>query len=174
QAWPAVFSGAVGVSRYVNVGISGATVQQALDQELPKALAATADLATVWLNVNDIVKFVSAEQYEGRLRTLVKALRRGGRARVLVANTPPLEVLPAARPYAALAAGAVASYNAAIARVVQEEGAELVDLHAAGLAAQRDGRAPALVAQDGFHPSTAGHAAVAAEFLRVYRAATAR
>jgi acyl-CoA thioesterase I len=59
---------------------------------------------------------------------------------------------------------AVADYNAAIQRVVEREGASLVDLHAAGLAARAEGRSADLVSSDGFHPSTAGHARVAQAF----------
>lgn len=182
QAWPEVLrrtrlpEGTV----FTNVGISGATVAQALDQELPRALAAQPTLVTVWLNVNDLLAGVPAGRYEGQLRQLVRALRRGGAARVLVANTPPLQLLPsylACRRQPASACGVVAalvpperlaatvdSYNAAIARVAEEEGAVLVDLHGASLRKQAAAEFAPLVARDGFHPSTLGHRAVADTF----------
>ena len=53
----------------------------------------------------------------------------------------------------------VASYNAAIARVVQAEAAVPVDLSQG-----RD--LTRLTSHDGFHPSTAGHRMVAAAFAR--------
>src|SRR5437773_767898 len=59
---------------------------------------------------------------------------------------------------------AVDGYNAAIGRVADRERAILVDLHAAEARARADGTEPSLVAADGFHPSTAGHGAVAATF----------
>jgi acyl-CoA thioesterase-1 len=177
QAWPTVFNRAAGFppgSRYVNVGISGARVQTALDKELAAALKEGPTVVTVWLNVNDILARVPVASYETQLRTLVHGLRQGGQARVLVANTPPLEILPQVRPFAAVVGAYVDPYNEAIARVVQGEGAELVDLHAAGLAAEQAGTAASLVGKDGFHPSTAGHAAVAAEFAKAYRSGAAR
>ncbi|MDQ1437027.1 MAG: hypothetical protein QOK43_656 [Acidimicrobiaceae bacterium] len=172
QAWTQVFfdTALPKGSTFVNVGISGATVEKALAEELPKAVDRKPDVVTVWLNVNDIIARVPVETYETRLRALVHGLRRGGSTNVLVANTPPLDILPQVRPYAALLGSVVDDMNAAIARVVQDEHAQLVDLHAAGQAAKARGDAATLVGADGFHPSTAGHAAVAAEFARVYSA----
>ena len=181
QAWPEVLRRTrlpEGTS-FTNVGISGATVSQALTQELAKALAFQPTLVTVWLNVNDLTAGVPAATYEGQLRQLVHALRRDGAAKVLVANTPPVEILPSylacrARPtgLCALAAAlppeavaaAVDTYNAAIQRVAVTEGAVLVDLHDASLRAKAAGEFEALVARDGFHPSTLGHRAVADTF----------
>jgi lysophospholipase L1-like esterase len=64
----------------------------------------------------------------------------------------------------------VAAYNAATARVADREGAVLVDLNAAGLAARAAGTAGTQVAPDGLRPSTAGHAAVAAAFAAALEA----
>ena len=47
--------------------------------------------------------------------------------------------------------------------------ATLVDLCAAGLVARRAGLEPALFAGDGFHPSTAGHRALAGAFIDALR-----
>jgi len=179
---------------FVNMGIPGATVTQALRDELPQALTVRPALATVWLNVNDIVAGVPAANFERDLDTLVRGLRANGATRVLVANVPPLDELPA---YLACRSGTaspantafpantasraacgdgvslpgpaalnqtVDSYNAATARVAAQEGASVVDLHALGLAARQSGSAASLVSKDGFHPSTAGHEAVAKAF----------
>lgn len=178
DAWPRVLhrTALPAGSVFVNMGIPGATVAQALEEEVDEALAAGPDLVTVWLNVNDMARGVGPAEYERQLGALVGALRGDG-ARVLVANTPPLDRLPAyqaGRLVAALPAPEavqrmVDAYNAAVARVVEREGALLVDLHAVGMAARSDGTEAGLVSGDGFHPSTAGHAAVAAAFADVLR-----
>lgn len=169
---------------FVNLGIPGATVAEALRQEVPRAVETRPDLVTVWLNVNDLIAGVSARQYERDLGTLVRSLRRGGATRVLVANVPPLDQLPAYVGCRTAGAGCqfsawlpspealnevVEAYNAATSRVVEREGAWLVDLHAVGRAATRSGTFAALVSADGFHPSSAGHAAVAQAFAAVFR-----
>ncbi len=185
EAWPQVlFRTALPPSTvFVNLGIPGATVATALWDELPQALELAPALVTVWLNVNDLLTGVAPADFERDLGTLVRGLRRGGSTRVLVANVPPLDRLPAylacrpapppgsppcdlERPVPGPDAlnRAVDAYNAATARVTTREGALLVDLHAVGLAARRSGTEASLVSADGFHPSTAGHAAVAAAF----------
>lgn len=58
----------------------------------------------------------------------------------------------------------VDGYNAAIGRVAARHDTTLVDLRTAGLAARHAGVEPTLFAPDGFHPSTAGHRALAAAF----------
>ena len=177
QAWPRVLRDtALPGAELVDVGVSGATVRDALATQLGPALAAEPDLVTVWLAVNDAVSLVPVADYERQLTRLVHALRRGGRTEVLVGNVPPLDRLPAYR--ACLPGGAtetevscllplvprpaqvrrtVAEFNAAIARVVRREGAVQVDL-----SGERD--LADLTAADGFHPSTAGHREVARTF----------
>jgi lysophospholipase L1-like esterase len=163
-------------------------VAQALAEELPMALDQKPTVVTVWLNVNDIIAGVAPADFERDLGTLVHQLRRGGATRVLVANTPPLDHLPAylaCRPDPPASAApcslgttlpppdvvnqAVDDYNAATARVVAREGANLVDLHAVGLAARQAGIEDALVSRDGFHPNSGGHQAVATAFAQVLR-----
>jgi lysophospholipase L1-like esterase len=174
EAWPHVLvrTALPTSATYVNLGIPGATVATALREELPRALELEPTLVTVWLNVNDLVCGVPPALFERDLSTLVRSLRRAGRTQVLVANVPPLDRLPAYLAYGAVEPGhgpearnaVVAAYNAATERVTDREGAVLVDLHAAGLGARRAGTEASLVSADGFHPSTAGHLAVAAAF----------
>jgi lysophospholipase L1-like esterase len=183
DSWPRVlFRTALPTSAvFVNMGIPGATVARALRDELPQALTVRPALATVWLNVNDIVAGVSAADFERDLGTLVHGLRAGGATRVLVANVPPLDELPAylacrganqcggesSLPSPAALDQIVDAYNAATGRVAEREGASVVDLHGVGLAARQAGTAASLVSKDGFHPSTAGHEAVAKAFADV-------
>jgi acyl-CoA thioesterase-1 len=185
EAWPTVFAASALPKNavYRNYGISGETVGGALTEEVPKALRARPTLVTVWLNVNYLNSGVKTADYQSQLQQLVRAMRQGGRARVLVANTPwldklPLYVLcrngtaafqcpPAVRTLQPSAINAaVDAYNLAIAAVVRQEGAELVDLHAQG---EVSAEHPGYVSGDGFHPSTAGHAAVAEAFLTQYQ-----
>lgn len=183
EAWPAVLHRqALRGTRFVDVGVSGATVRDALADQLPRALAASPDVVTVWLAVNDVIGLESPDGYAADLDQLVHALRRGGRTEVLVGNVPPLDRLPAYRaclpgartttvacalplvPSPAQVRSTVTAFNAAIARVVAQEGAVAVDL-----TGERD--LARLTSSDGFHPDTAGHRLVARAFARAYRAA---
>jgi lysophospholipase L1-like esterase len=190
QAWPQVFYNDVLPRSAVlyNFGIPGATTAQALHDEVPAAVAVHPTVVTVWLNVNDLISGVSALDYEAQLRQVLRALRRGGQARVLVANTPDLSQLPAYRaclPNAAAAgptclipaglmptpqavAAAVAAYNAAITEAVNLEGATLVDLHLSGTQISQH---PEWISGDGFHPNGQGYAVIAKLFEDAYRRA---
>jgi lysophospholipase L1-like esterase len=168
-----------------NFGLPGETTQAALADELPAALTVHPTLATVWFNVDDLAAGVSVADFESRLDGLVGGLRRAGVAQVLVANTPHLDRLPA---YAACRPdpppgvrcplgqitlpppeevdARVQAYNAAIGEVAAREGATLVDLYAAGEVPELH---PEYVGPDGFHPSAAGDAAIAATFASAAR-----
>ncbi|MGH8893281.1 MAG: SGNH/GDSL hydrolase family protein [Actinomycetes bacterium] len=181
EAWPALLRDReMPDARYVNVGVSGATVRGALTYQVPKALAADPDVVTVWLVVNDITTLVPVASYERKLGRLVHRLRRGGETAVLVGNVPDLWRLPAYRaclpgsgatdspcllplvPTEREVRATVRAFNTAVERVVRREGADLVDL------SDRDELA-ALTAADGFHPNSAGHREVAAAFARELR-----
>lgn len=178
DAWPEVLRRTVvpAGTEVVNLGIAGATVAVALEHELPDAAATGATAALVWLSVNDLLSGVPAGEYEHQLAHLVRALRAGGSTRVLVGNTPPLDHLPLPPGPGRAPAdgdtgpsldGMVAAYNAAIDRVIATEGAELVDLHAVAMASRAAGTHDSLLGPDGFHPSTAGHQALADAFATV-------
>jgi lysophospholipase L1-like esterase len=188
QVWPQVFYHDVLPPSAVlyNFGIPGATTAQALHDEVPAAVAVHPTVVTVWLNVNDLINGVAAPDYEAQLRQLLRALRRGGQTRVLVANTPDLAQLPAYRaclpgapaggpaclipaafmPTPQAVAAAVAAYNVAIGDAAKQEGATLVDLH---LNDSQIAQHPEWISADGFHPSTQGYAVIAKQFADAYR-----
>jgi lysophospholipase L1-like esterase len=188
QAWPQIFYNDVLPRSAVlyNFGIPGATTAQALHDEVPAAVAVHPTVVTVWLNVNDLIGGVTAPAYEAQLGQVLRALRRGGQARVLVANTPDLGQLPAYRaclpnapaggpacliPQALLptpqaVASAVAAYNTAITEAARQEGATVVDLHLSG---DQISQHPEWLSADGFHPSGQGYAVIAKLFEAAYR-----
>ena len=188
QAWPQVFFNDVLPPSAVlyNFGIPGATIAQALHEEVPAALAVHPTLVTVWLNVNDLIRGVSAADYEAQLRQLLHSLRRGGQTQVLVANTPDLGQLPAYRaclpnaptggptclipdglvPTPQVIAAAIDAYNVAISQAAKQEGATLVDLHLNGAQISQH---PEWLSTDGFHPSGQGYAVIAKLFEDAYR-----
>jgi lysophospholipase L1-like esterase len=173
DSWPQLFfRAALPLNTvFVNFGTDGATTADALSFEVPDALAQHPTIATVWLNLNDLMNGVTPATYEAELQQVVHRLRQGGATRVLLANALPLDRLPALVPdQSATAVGTtVAQYNAATARVATREGAILVDLHTLGEAAAAANRLPQLLTNDG-RPSTAGHAAVAKAFADALRA----
>lgn len=159
-----------GGSRLVNLGVSGALAEQAVNQQLPVALASGPDVLTIWMAVNDINARVDRERYRDHLATLVRSVRESTAATVLVGNVPDLRMLPfyqrVNRPGLA---EEVARWNSTIADVCTETGAVLVDLHTEWKHLERP---DLLIGRDGFHPSTLGHTMLAELFHQRYRAAT--
>ena len=168
---------------FVNMAVPDATAQQALQAQVPTAVSLKPTVATVWLNVNDVFDGISPSVYGAALRAIVSTLSRGGAATVLVANTPPLQLLPgyvnclsgrerdtgtfscpSPVPTPAALEAAVSAYNAEIASVTSSTGAVLVNLNAAYGGAEQAGSDAALVGPDGINPSPAGQQLVAHTF----------
>jgi len=188
DTWPQLFFNEAlpRAATYYNLAVPGSTTADALQQELPQALALHPTVATVFFTVDDLVQGVPAAGYEANLDRIVHALRQGGGTVVLVGNAPHIDRLPAYQ--ACLSGGAlcplgpdatvpppsvvnadVDAYDAAIARVVAREGAVLVDVASRGSDIVAN---PEDIAPDGLHPSPSGHAALAALFVSAYRTAT--
>src|SRR5438552_9269534 len=97
EGWVPRFGARLGSNvRVINLGVSGSTLGQALDEQVGPALDAQPDVVTVWLAVNDLNARVPLDQYAAQLDTLLTQLD-GTRARVLVGNVPDLGRLAAYR-----------------------------------------------------------------------------
>lgn len=179
DAFPQQLLGRLGVGSVLyNLGLPGETTAQALNDELPAAVADKPQLATVFFNVDDLVAGVPPSEFQAHLDQIVGTLRASGKTTVLVANVPPLTQLPAffacqtgsgvcpikdtPIPSPAELAGLVQAYNAAVQQVVRAHGAILVNLAATG---ETLANHPEYIAADGFHPSERGAIALAQTFF---------
>jgi lysophospholipase L1-like esterase len=189
QAWPALFfrEALPASAQFVDLGVPGITVSDALVQEVPAAVSLRPEVVTVWLNVNDLIAGVSATTYGRELTELLQELRAGGHTQVLVANTPPVQAFPAYReclpfmpgavgcdtgqraPTPGQVAATVAAYNAATVDAARATGSHVVDLYAAAEQRVRAGTFASLIGPDNFHPNARGYRLVAALFARAYR-----
>lgn len=153
--WPTVLAGLLGSNVHlVNLGIPGTTAKQAIQSELPVAVDAKPDIVTVWLTVNDFLDGVPLNDYAAQLTTLLATLRQQTHARVFVANLPNLALLPQLVEVNAASLDAqISSWNRAIASVVRDQGAVLIDLYAGWHELENN---PEYISSDGFHPSTEG------------------
>jgi acyl-CoA thioesterase I len=153
----------------LNVGVSGILLHDALQQELPEAIAFHPSLITVWLVGNDFRDCTPLSQYAVDLNTLLAALHSQTHAKVFVANTPDMSVLPYFAQEHGAGGGACVQgastaqiralalqWNAVIDPIILRYGDILVDLYHTDLASH-----PGYISSDGFHPSSQGYAQLA-------------
>lgn len=152
----------------VNLGIPGATLAQAQQEELPIALAQRPQILVMWLAVNDIIDGVPLTTYSAELRSTLATLKaESPGTRVFVGNVPDLSRLPyfELRDPVTLRAE-VSQWNAAIAQDCAAEGATLADI---GTTWGRLGDHLDYVSSDGLHPSSLGAMELAAYFNAIIR-----
>jgi lysophospholipase L1-like esterase len=162
EGWVPRFGARLGPNvRIVNLGVSGSTLGQALDEQLGPALDAQPEVVTVWLAVNDLNARVPLETYAANLDTLLGQLEQT-HARVLVGDVPDLGALAAYRGVdPTLLRAEVDRWNRVIAEATTRHRATLVDLYAHW---REIADHPEYLSADGFHPSAEGYQALADVF----------
>ncbi|HEY7850608.1 MAG TPA: SGNH/GDSL hydrolase family protein [Ktedonobacterales bacterium] len=152
----------------VNLGIPGATIAQAQEEELPIAIAQHPQALVLWLAVNDIIDNVPLATYASQLRATLATLKaESPGTHVFVGNVPDLTQLPffGGQDPVALSAE-ISAWNVAIAQACAAEGATLADLASGwGQLANH----PDYISRDGLHPSPLGALELAAFFDIVIR-----
>lgn len=155
-------------SQALNLGVSGFTLREANQQELPQAIDAHPTLITVWLVGNDFRQCTPLTQYAADLDSLLSQLQKRTTARVFVANAPDFSGLPFYQQGAQGGGACVVGQSPAAIRILSQQwdaiinpivarhGDVLVDLFHSDLASHPD-----LVSGDGFHPSSKGYLALA-------------
>lgn len=148
-----------------NLGIPGATVGtiKKIAVEILKR-SATPDLITLSTGANDVIQGDTPASFEQNLKLLLEELRSiAPNSTIAISNIPDLTELPRFRedPDPDVTTSRLRSFNSAIQRQASFYNALLVDLYSVPLN-------DSLVSDvDGFHPSDAGHRAIANQFLAV-------
>lgn len=145
---------------YANLAVRGRRIRDALDEQLPQALAMQPDLVTVCIGMNDVTRpGPFFDRALADLDDLHLQLARTG-ATVVTTTFPDLaQILPVGR----LLASRVVQINATIRAAADRHGFGLVDLYNAPSLAEPD-----VWSADRVHGSSKGHilfAAAAAEAL---------
>lgn len=165
---PRVYAALPKGTQFLNLGISGATLRDVLHGEVPPAADAQPRLVTLWGGVNDLRAGVDVATFHQQLDAMLgqltqSAANKHSQITVVVLNIPDLRSLPAFTHVDHLALDAeVRRWNAAIAQSVQAHGAVLVDLYSRWPELSSH---PEYISGDGFHPSSAGYARIAALVL---------
>jgi acyl-CoA thioesterase-1 len=161
-------------SEVTNLAIGGTTAVDVERLEVPRLADTHPDVVLLEVGANDAVRRRSSTSFARDFASLVRALRRAvPRATVIVFNVPDIAVSPifenASKPKLR---SLVADYNRSVRGVARSTGATVVDLYAISERARND--IDRFFSADLFHPSDAGHEAIAAAAWPIVERSIAR
>jgi len=147
----------------ITLAIPNARIESLNEQvRLAKHFPGDADIATVWVGVNDLVHGDDPSRFQSDLRTLLRRLQSSVSTTVVIANLPDVSQLPAFRaaPNPAVTQERVKAFNRAIEVEAPYVNASVVNVFAES--------APDdfTFDEDGFHPTKAGHQHMASLFRK--------
>jgi len=139
---------------------NGLTAHGTLQRLLPQIEAAAFDLILVSVGVNDVTALTLSQRFRNRLTELLRALRQHSpAARIVLLGVPPMQAFPLLpQPLRAWLGGRSRRLEAISEAVAAAQGALHSPVHIEP--------SPELFADDGFHPSSLGHARWAHEVLQ--------
>jgi lysophospholipase L1-like esterase len=144
---------------YERFARSGITLGQAVNAEVPRAIAFRPTLVTMWLSVNDALGRVPLPTYQKSLQATLERLTRETDAQVVLLNLPDLAALaPSHAPpqVRAQLRETVSAWNAAIAAAARPYGQRVLVVDLLPASKQLAQHAE-WISADGFHPSPAGY-----------------
>ncbi|MCA1634371.1 MAG: SGNH/GDSL hydrolase family protein [Acidobacteria bacterium] len=142
-------------SRLLNLSAAGAGTEQVLRRQVGRALAARPTLVTISVGTNDLLRGVPEEQFAENYEGVVARLGEAG-AVVVATTLPDLSSLPETSACAQCGLPArLAGFNRRIETIARRHRILLVDIYA--LSREALPAHPEFVADDGMHPSDAGH-----------------
>jgi lysophospholipase L1-like esterase len=149
-------------SEVTNLAIGGTTASDVSRLEVPRIAVTRPDLVLLEVGANDAVRRRSARAFAADYATLVRAVRAAApQAQVVLFNVPDVAISPifddASKPKLRRL---VESYNVAVGSAAHGARLTVVDLFHISEHARRN--IDRFFSADLFHPSDAGHAAIAA------------
>jgi acyl-CoA thioesterase I len=155
ERWPnQLVDRIVGLELVGNPAVNGSTSMDVIDDQLPQLDALRPELVSVLVGVNDVVQCVADSQYAGNVAVILEELlRRLPAGRIFCVATPDYTVTPGGDAYGdpALQSDAIVRVNAILREACEARAIRFVpEIFEISLAARDD---PALVADDGLHPS---------------------
>ena len=136
-----------------NLGVNGYTSDDLIGRELPALGGFLPGFVTVLIGVNDVVRRVPRDRYSANVDYILDRLLAVLPAnRIVVVSTPDYTLTPSGAAFGdpAQQSAAIGEFNEVERAVVAARGICFVDI---GTVARRVAGDPALVADDGLHPS---------------------
>jgi lysophospholipase L1-like esterase len=147
----------------INLAVPGARIDSLMDQVLLVThFHGEADLATVWVGINDLVRGGDPSRFQSDLRRLLRRLQSSISTIVVIANLPDLTQLSAFRasPDPAVTLERVNAFNRAIEVEAPYVNASIVNVF------EESSSDDFAFDGEGFHPTAAGHRRMASLFRK--------
>lgn len=143
-------------ARLVNLCVSGATTADLLREQLKQAIAARPTLITVGIGINDLGSYVPVETFARNFEEIVKRLKTGTSAVIVVSNLPDISFAPVVPAHLReQTRSQINLFNARIHEIAERYQLSLVDAYTETHATIPSH--PEFFSDDGFHPSDAGY-----------------
>lgn len=144
---------AVGLDLVANLALNGATTDDVIEDQLDQLPGLEPDLISLLIGVNDVVREADVEAYRTNLRTILRDLAAQVPAdRIVLVTTPDYTLTPQGAGYGDpnRQSNRIRAFNDALAAEAEAMHVLLVDITPVSDLVPDD---PALVADDGLHPS---------------------
>jgi lysophospholipase L1-like esterase len=160
EAYPTLLAQRLAASGYhvtlLAYGVSGARITDMLDDQVPRALAADADLVFLGIGANDVIHFTRLDVVRREMEVIIDRLSAGG-ARLVVAGPPDMRALAFHQPLRSLVGFRGQKVEAAVAAAAGRRGVPVVPL-AAGAGPFFEAHPEEAFSPDDFHPGAGGYA----------------
>lgn len=164
NSWPSVLThhlneAGIKVKLLANLSVTGYTIQNAIDHELPDFIKSKPDFASLLIGVNDWVQGVDEKKFHHNLVYLLDEMQKAmtDKSKLILVTIPDFSAAPSGSQYARgrnISEG-LARFNNIIMKEAAQRNLKLVDVFELSKAMAKDA---SLVAADGLHPSAAEYA----------------
>ena len=143
-------------STLTNLCVSGATSADVLNRQLERGVAADPNLVTLGIGINDIGHGLELEEFAENYDAILKRLKEGTRATIVVSNLPDISSAPRIPPtLRSDYQQRIIVFNRKLEEIANHHGIVVFDVF--GITHEQLAQHPEYFSADGFHPSDPGY-----------------
>lgn len=143
-------------STLTNLCVSGATSADVLNRQLERGIAADPNLVTLGIGINDIGHGLELEEFADNYLAILKRLKEGTRATIVVSNLPDISSAPRIPPtLRSEYQQRIILFNRKLEEIANHQGVVVFDVF--GITNEQLAQHPEYFSADGFHPSDPGY-----------------
>ena len=143
-------------STLTNLCVSGATSADVLNRQLERGVAADPNLVTLGIGINDIGHGLELEEFAENYDTILKRLKEGTPATIVVSNLPDISSAPRIPPTLRRKYQQhIIEFNRKLEEIASRHGVVVFDVFS--ITHEQLAQHPEYFSADGFHPSDPGY-----------------